>query len=365
MQLGEIYVKLDRLDEAEKILRRCLEMLKGLPKGSEAVQSATLEVYRTLGDAYLKQGKYVEAGDAVKKALEMAGTKDPRGFSVLNITVQLATVYFDQGRTQEATEIVDELVDSLEQRVTPGAGAQQYIQLVDALSKAAYMCFDRCLWDLTERSTRKNMQHLVRLLQAHSSVNIRQVLLLQETNLSAVLREQILVLKTSKPDSPQIAEKENEITALEQKIVEATLEMRMGAPLATSKCLRSDVATFKPSNRSYVLALDLKRIYPVPVGDPDRALHLPVGSVIEFQFENARDGAPVTIVTKTVDFAVFSARRIEITQAMNATVPVTRLLRVVVSCYADATRERMLGAPLYQFVRLGEEPNQYKIRPTD
>ena len=108
--LGFMYKKAGRLNEAEKIFERVLrnaEKLHGRKHHFVAIRS------NSLAGVYIKTGRFNEAEKLLKQAIEIDNDieeKDSLGYYLLN----LATVYEKTGRLEETESLIEEAIKAFE-----------------------------------------------------------------------------------------------------------------------------------------------------------------------------------------------------------------------------------------------------------
>ena len=97
------------LDEAEDLIRRCLEAREG-SLGPE--HPVTLSSLLSMANLHMARGRYAEAEDLYKRGV--AGRKQilgPTHGQTIRATTNLATLYMKMGRWDEAEALVEPLVE--------------------------------------------------------------------------------------------------------------------------------------------------------------------------------------------------------------------------------------------------------------
>jgi tetratricopeptide (TPR) repeat protein len=121
-QMGLIYQKLGKIDEAQRNLEHAAELHMVLNQETEAeeilntvltLRPNTTNVYNTLGIIYRHQGRLQEAVSAYQKALKVHPDDE-------NIFFNMARVYIDMKEVQQAQEALRKAV-SLNRKFTPAA----------------------------------------------------------------------------------------------------------------------------------------------------------------------------------------------------------------------------------------------------
>jgi tetratricopeptide (TPR) repeat protein len=157
-RLGMVYLRAGRWSDGRKLLRRTMRLIRGMYKTGDArvAQEALrqlLTVYQ--GERMLKESA---AGFELLRGWESSESREPA--VVVRRDVDLASLYVDLGRVEEAKMLLEEVTESV--RASPGANARDLMSTLSVLALAnertGNLDESERLWDevllLTERTVR-------------------------------------------------------------------------------------------------------------------------------------------------------------------------------------------------------------------
>jgi predicted ATPase len=101
--LAQAHIAADQLEISEQLLEQAFELVKD---NSEKYCEA--EIYRIQAEHYLKAGDTKQAEDSYQKALEVARQQEAKSWE-LRASIGLALLWQQQGKTQEAFELLSEI----------------------------------------------------------------------------------------------------------------------------------------------------------------------------------------------------------------------------------------------------------------
>jgi hypothetical protein len=372
IMMSEIYVAQDRLKDAEALCQDVLKAVEGV-KETEPGEKLGVQVtlLTRLATIRTKQRRYAEAVEVLRRVVTMVKA-NPEMRSAME--VDLVGSLLDNGSLAEANDLAEKVYASL---IANRKGSKEFstlVALLDSSTKLANKYLERNIWPQAERWCKAVLDQVSTLVPAPGSDTgerapspmLKQLLVSQLCNIWCVLREEIADMRAAGKDAadPQVVSKTEEMKAFEERVLQRIKQWKMGAPLSLSRPLRSEVCHFKPSIKSYVWRVGLRRIVPLPPGEQSDSLdvqfHVPLGAILEFSFEDpATPGAPL-IIEKTITHSNLAKRNLQLSFPLKAVPANDPVLRCSVIVYSDSSRTKVLGE-MHQLARVSEEPNQYSV----
>jgi tetratricopeptide (TPR) repeat protein len=240
-QKAEVLLKTDRLEEAEAVCRRSIELFKKYYPAAQAKPNIAIG-FQNLALVKAKAERWTEAEKLLQRAIELflgtLGAEDPITITAL---VRLAALKLDQRNLEGAEALLGSLIDKVEQAKSNPRGAVTFLNYLSG------MYFEREYFGEAEQLLRK----CLRLYETPQNRAERVIRLSLQHDLSVALREK---------------GEQQEADKLFAEVRGSVQAEKAPCPLAISRALRSVAAVVDEQENRYVLELELLRRHPLVKG---------------------------------------------------------------------------------------------------